>query len=345
MKSRGADGVNLDLEPLPDKYATRASQFVARFRAALKSQMPGATLVIAMPSGAGGNLIEALAPLVDQLFIMAYDYRTTGSASAGPVAPLDGPARNVQGDLARFLRHAAPGKLLLGMPAYGYDWPVTSRSKKAVVRDDTGKYGSPFAITFSRVNDWLDDHPTIPVQYDPVSGSPYFTYHDHDRGTYRQVWFEDDFSLGRKVDLALTSGISGVGLWTLDGKDSFDTLWQVLYRKLAKPTHRVVVRASVFHLAQRGGTVVADIAASVFNRGSVPEIGQVGWAISDAKGRVVASGASGLTVASHGARRPVIHVEIGTARKLAAGTYRLTLVFSSGGRHWAAPGFTFRQRF
>ena len=52
-----------------------------------------------------------------------------------------------------------------------------------------------------------------------------------------------------------------------------------------------------------------------------------------------------MTVASHGAKRPVIHVVLGTAKKLAAGTYRLTLVFGAGGRHWAAPKFAFKQRF
>ena len=182
MASRGADGANLDLEPLPDSLATRASQFVGRFRAALRARLPGATLVVAMPARARRERPSRHWP------------RSSTSSSSWPTTTGPWPRRrpgrwprstglalSVQNDLARYLRHAAPGKLILGMPAYGYDWPVTSRAPKAVVRDDTAQYGSPFAVTFSRVSGWLADHPSIPVRYDPVSGSPYFTYHDHDR--------------------------------------------------------------------------------------------------------------------------------------------------------------------
>ena len=345
VAARRTDGANVDFEPVPDALAGKLATFLSRFRKALERRVPDATLVVAHGSGAAGTPIAKIAPLVDQIFVMAYDYRTATSGNAGPVAPLDAPWSSVRSDLARFLRHAAPGKIILGMPAYGYDWPVANRTARARVRTDTYRAGNAFAVTFAAVTRFLAQHPGLRVQYDPIADAPYFTYHDHATGTYRQVWFEDDMSLSRKMDLALTTRIAGVGLWALDDAPEFSPIWTVLHQKLRAPTHRITVRGSLFHLAARGGMVVADITAIIQNRGTVPELGQLGWAVRDAKGHLVASGHVALTVDSLGARRPLFHVTLGSAARLRAGTYRLTLVYGSGGRHWAAPVTHFRQRY
>jgi spore germination protein len=343
--ARRADGANLDVEPLPASLAKPFAAFVGRFRSALKKEVPGATLVIALGAGVSGDTIEVLVPVVDQLFLMAYDYRTAGSTSAGPVAPLDAPWLSVRSDLARYLRHAPPGKVILGMPAYGYDWPVQSQDARSPVRTDAKQVGTPFSRTFSSVVRFLALHPGLAIRYDAAAGSPYFTYHDHAADTYRQVWFEDDRSLGRKVDLALAARLAGVGIWALDDAAEFASVWNLLRDKLRTPTHRVLVRGSLFHLALRDGRVVADISTLVQNRGNVPELGQLGWAVRDNRGRVVASGSVELDVESHGARRPLFQVVLGSAAELRTGTYRLTLVYGAGGRHWKAALFAFRQRY
>ena len=342
---RRADGANLDFEPMPDSMAGDFAAFLGRFRAALRTADPAATLVVAIGAGASGTTIEGLAAHVDQLFIMAYDYRTASSSTAGPVAPLDAQWLSVRADVARFLRHAPPGRIILGMPAYGYDWPVQNRSPGAPVRRDEANLGGAFAVNYSAIARFLDAHPRLPVRYDPVAEAPYFTYHDHATDTYRQVWFEDARSLNRKVDLALTSRLAGVGLWPLDGAPEFGGIWDLLRIKLSAPVHKVVLGGSLFHVALRHGDVVADVTSTIQNRGTVPEIGQLGWAVRDPNGRIVASSHVTLAVDSRGARTPLFHVRLGTAARLRAGTYHVTLVFVASGRHWAAPVKTFRQPY
>jgi spore germination protein len=343
--SRKADGANIDFEPVPDSLAGDFAAFLARFRTALTKAVPDATLVVALGAGASGSTVERIAPHVDQLFVMAYDYRTARSSSAGPVAPLDAQWLSVRSDLARFLRHAPPGKIILGMPAYGYDWPVQNRSPGSAVRPDTQKTGRAFAVSYSSIARFLDVHPGLEVSYDPVADAPYFTYHDHATDTYRQVWFEDARSLSRKVDLALTSHLAGVGLWALDGDAAFGGVWDLLHIKLRAPVHKVVVRGSLFHVNLRDGEVVGDITASIQNLGTVPELGQLGWVVRDPKGHIVASGNVKVAVDSRGARKPLFHVRLGSAAKLPAGTYKVALVFGAGGRHWSAPVKTFHQRY
>jgi len=200
-------------------------------------------------------------------------------------------------------------------------------------------------VTLGAIDRFLALHPKLPVRYDPVADAPYFTYHDHLTGAYRQVWFEDARSLGRKVDLALTARLAGVGIWALDADPAFEPVWGVLHDKFHAPRHRVVVRGSLLHLAKRDGRVLADISAGVFNRGTVPEAGQLGWAVRDQTGHVVASGHERLTVDSRGARRPLFQIVLGRPAALRAGTYRLTLTFGAAGRHWPAPSFSFKQRY
>jgi hypothetical protein len=119
----------------------------------------------------------------------------------------------------------------------------------------------------------------------------------------------------------------------------------LLRTKFQRPVRRLVVRASLFHLASRGGRVQAEIATLVQNRGSTREVGRILWTIRNAAGRIIAGGGSPLTVLTLGARRPVLPVVLGSVRTLAAGNYTLHVAFRVGSQRWTAPVFSFRQPY
>ena len=77
----------------------------------------------------------AITPLVDSIRVMAYDY-SNASTDAGPVAPLDWVERVIAGTSAA---SGDPSKLVLGVPLYGYNWPI---SRQRHVPDARPK-GSP----------------------------------------------------------------------------------------------------------------------------------------------------------------------------------------------------------
>jgi spore germination protein YaaH len=68
------------------------------------------------------------------MMVMAYNYRWTGSTVTGAIAPLDHASRNVTIHMTRFAAYAPRDKLIMGVPYYGYDWPVTSAIPNATVR-------------------------------------------------------------------------------------------------------------------------------------------------------------------------------------------------------------------
>jgi spore germination protein YaaH len=93
VRDRGADGADLDFEPIPadqrDDYVT----FVRDLRAALDARAPGYQLTFAATRQkwlAGFDLAALTAPgAADAVFLMGYEYRGQGSPVAGAVAPLD----------------------------------------------------------------------------------------------------------------------------------------------------------------------------------------------------------------------------------------------------------------
>ena len=67
-----------------------------------------------------------LASIVDGLFIMGYNYFYSGSTSAGPVSPLGGYLYDIDFTINDYLSKTnnQNDKLILGLPYYGYNWPV-----------------------------------------------------------------------------------------------------------------------------------------------------------------------------------------------------------------------------
>lgn len=341
--ARKADGANLDFEPLPESLGKSFNAFVAKFRAALRKKLPRSTLVVALEANPAAATVKGLLPHVDQIFMMAYDYRTTSSDQAGSVAPIDG-GFSVRSHVERFLKYAPPGKVILGVPYYGYDWPVTKKAPNAEVQRNR-KFGRPHAVTYATIVGYLKANPKVVIERDPVAKTPYFTYRDDTRKTFRQVWFEDARSIGAKYDLAISKKLAGVGIWALDNDRGRSELWTVLRKKFAEPGRSVVLKSSVFHLARKNGIVRADLNLIFTNRGRVPERGRVDWVIRDARNRIVVRGSTIMSASAGRTARTVRHIVLGPANRLRAGTYTLQTTYKVFSRTFKSPVFEFKQRY
>ena len=126
------------------------------------------------------------------------------------VAPLP----NVRRVVEYAISVIAPQKLWLGIPTYGYDWPLPFVQ------------GQTRAVSLSPVQAvalaW-QYHASI--LYDETAQAPYFSYRAED-GTAHEVWFEDARSIRAKLTLITEYGLYGAGYWNL--MRPFPQNWLVL---------------------------------------------------------------------------------------------------------------------
>ena len=130
------DGLDIDYEQFAfadgkDSWAATRPNWVAFVdELAARLHAEGRTLTVSIPpvydagqtddSGYWVYDYAAITPLVDAIRVMAYDY-SNASTDEGPVAPLDWVERVIAGTSAA---SGDPSKLVLGVPLYGYNWPI-----------------------------------------------------------------------------------------------------------------------------------------------------------------------------------------------------------------------------
>lgn len=217
LLSRNGDGVNFDFESLPLSQRSNMVSFMKRAERIIKSAMPGAELSIATPAvdWSGSWDLANLAKVCDYIIIMGYDYYWRGSSTAGPVAPLAGENYNVTRTVDTYLAAGVPpGKLVLGVPWYGYDWPVVSSARKSTA---TGTATARFynaAVTIAEAHS---------KTFDPTTFVPWVAYLSS--GNWRQLWFDDERSLELKYGLVNSKNIAGVGIWALSYEAGDPKIW------------------------------------------------------------------------------------------------------------------------
>ena len=95
------------------------------------------------------------------------------------------------------------GRILMGIPNYGYDWTLPFAQGTAA-----HSLTNVEAVT-------LAGQVEAAIQYDQAAQSPFFRYYDGD-GRQHEVWFEDARSLQAKYALVNEYGLAGVSFWNLN---------------------------------------------------------------------------------------------------------------------------------
>lgn len=229
------DGINIDFEydgratPLVRQQFT---DFVEKLSQATKAHNPDLLVDIDVYaiSAEGGRLwdLAAIAPHIDHIIIMAYDFYRPASSTAGPVSPLYGATESWPHDitslLAKHLQAVPASKTLLGVPFYGYQWPTQTDEFLSPSR----RSGS--LATHSRVRSLLEDPPdNLTLNWDPISLTPWLSFTQDD--LYQQIFYEDERSLGLKLDLTHSSELAGIAIWALGYEGPNSPYWQVIADK------------------------------------------------------------------------------------------------------------------
>lgn len=199
IKVNGYKGVNVDLEGVFYYDRSYYTTFVQELYNLLTPL--GYSVTLSVPAKTTDSLTDgwsgaydyvALSKYCDQMVLMTYDEHYPGG-TAGPVASI-GWVENV----IKYAVTAVPKeKLMLGVAAYGYDW--SSSGTKA--------YGINGMYNLAATNN-------ATVMWDDVSKTPYFNYTDAS-GIAHSAWFENNQSVGYKLDLVNSYNLNGIAIWRL----------------------------------------------------------------------------------------------------------------------------------
>lgn len=232
VASRGAHGINLDIEAVPSSQQSGLTNYIIQLSTALHAALPDAELSIAAPAVNWSNTYDlpAITPWLDLIMIMAYDYYWNSSALAGPVSgfwPLTSSFNyGVNRSLSYYQSQGVPeSKLLLGLPYYGREWPVNSNTLPASTT------GSGVAVTYRNIRANTSHYTPENLYWDYRSYNPYYSYFT---SQWRQCFFDDERSLGAKYDLVNRRGIAGIGIWALGYDNGYPELWNLIGEKFGE---------------------------------------------------------------------------------------------------------------
>jgi spore germination protein YaaH len=205
-------GINVDFESVQPQDRAALSDFLATIGRAMKAA--GYLTIVSVPaegkddpsnSWSGAFDYNAIGAAVDTVQLMTYDENGPWGAP-GPVAGLDW----VEACVTYAVSVIPPGKISLGVPAFGYDWDLTDKSKDS-------------QFNWDQVPTLLSRTGTV-EQWDADSSSPFVTYESG--GRQHIVWFENARSLGLKAQLVAKYHLGGLSVWALGQED--DAFWQAL---------------------------------------------------------------------------------------------------------------------
>ncbi|MCI9332773.1 MAG: LysM peptidoglycan-binding domain-containing protein [Oscillibacter sp.] len=209
-------GLDVDFEYLPGQLAGAYAAFLERLRQLLAAQgrFLWAALAPKTNTRQRGLLYEghdyaAVSAAVDGVLLMTYEWGYTYGPPMA-VAPLP----NVRAVLDYAVTEIPAEKIFLGIPNYGYDWPLPFLRGETRAQSISNQRAIELAVQYG-----------VPIQYDETAQSPFFHYTDAG-GTAHEVWFEDARSMDAKLRLVAEYGFRGAGFWNL--MRPFSQVWLVL---------------------------------------------------------------------------------------------------------------------
>ena len=204
MQEKSYGGLDIDFEYIKAEDRDLFTEFVRTCTERMHSEGYQVSVALAPKTSADqkgvlyeGKDYKALGEIADHVLLMTYEWGYTYGPPMA-VAPLNMVRRVVEYAVTEI----PPEKISLGIPNYGYDWPLPFI--KGVTKAKT--IGNVEAVQIAVSQGAL-------IHFDELAQSPYFQYESD--GIMHEVWFEDVRSLKKKFDLIKEFGLRGPGYWQI----------------------------------------------------------------------------------------------------------------------------------
>ncbi|WP_250230101.1 LysM peptidoglycan-binding domain-containing protein [Anaeropeptidivorans aminofermentans] len=205
MHSKGYLGLDVDFEFVYPEDGEEFLRFVQNITNRLNAEGFTVNVDLAPKTSADqpGLLYEAhnyraLGEAANTVLLMTYEWGYTYSEPMA-VAPLNQVRRVVEYALTEI----PADKIFLGIPNYGYVWPLPYESGVTTATAIGNEYAVQLAVRYG-----------AQIQFDEVAQSPYFEY-TIPSGRRNIAWFEDVRSINGKLDLISEKNLRGAGYWNV----------------------------------------------------------------------------------------------------------------------------------
>lgn len=216
--------LNIDIESVRESSPEAQlayTQFIREVKHRLTEANAGTLTVDIAPSALIHTRLmnlEMIAPIVDKVVLMGYDYHYSGSLVTGPVSPLFGGGVESEFDIDQAvnlaLNYLPKEKLLLGIPAYGYQWETVQTATRSATLP-----GSGITASTKRVEELLSSCSSCIVGTDTMAHEQYLLYPDEETGTYHQIFYPDEAATKAKTDYVEKKKLLGLAVWALGYED------------------------------------------------------------------------------------------------------------------------------
>ncbi|MEX6686835.1 glycoside hydrolase family 18 protein [Danxiaibacter flavus] len=225
LKTNNINGLNINFRYLQYSDQYLFTDFLSMLSKSVKLFRPAFKLFVTVPPTDPTNIynVKALDSIADKFVVdFAVNYATTQA----PLAALDGKENtNLTTSISFYLNQKIPSsKLIINIPYKGVQWAMFNNTNK----DSLIQY-----VSYSDVRTkygW-------PVTYDDATNSAYMDTLYEKANITRRIWFDDEYTLPKKYDYILASGVSGIGIDYLGYDKKYGELTDLLaYKVLAIDT-------------------------------------------------------------------------------------------------------------
>uniref|UniRef100_UPI00404725F4 glycosyl hydrolase family 18 protein n=1 Tax=Mariniflexile sp. TaxID=1979402 RepID=UPI00404725F4 len=230
IQNYSLDGVNIDFEAMATAHrGAEFNTFMANLTTYIHTELPGKEVSVDGPAvNWGGWIMDDLVNSVDYLIVMAYDYTSASTPNSGPVAPLTHHTswkrfvqRTIETGTYATLTANTPEKLILAVPYYGQHWKTSTNVSESATISHVSSTRYRNTVTEADTHGgfiWNSD-----FEY------PWYKWNDG--VNWNQVWTDNETSISKKFDLALTNSLGGVGIWALNYDGTRPELWELINTK------------------------------------------------------------------------------------------------------------------
>ena len=198
LKEKQIDGINVDIELLPEGAARDYLEFMRELSIACRTEELFLSVDCYVPYSYNAYYnIKELGEICDYVVIMCYDEHYAGSEEAGSVSSLSYVERGIDESAAKMDKN----RVIIALPFYTRVW----------ITDANGKLRSE-ALSITKAKEWITEK-NVPLEWKEDIGQYYGVIQDGNEK--KEIWMEDEKSMEAKMSLLREKGIQGVAAWKL----------------------------------------------------------------------------------------------------------------------------------